>query len=216
MSTTPFRLDPKPLRGATSPFAGDLAVSRAYRSLGIPRLIEEHLDLRKRRRGFSEAQMIESIVLLQTIGGDCPEDIKVISCDECLAHGLGYSLPKATAVRDFLELFHNRKLEDLRPAREVQRSFIMPSSAPLQAFQKVQSETVQRISDPYSLHEQAQTIATIDQDATIIESYTSLPVGPGNGLSVAGINRWWPSGRKRIWWWPMSFATVTFPPARNR
>jgi hypothetical protein len=177
MSTTPFRLDLKPLRGVASPFAGALAVSRAYRSLGIPKLAEELLPLRKRQRGFSVAQMLESIALLQTVGGDCPEDMKLIGYDACLARGLGYELPKATAVREFLELFHDQRLEERRPAREEQRSFIFPSSESLQALQKLQATTVQRISDLYTKQGQGQRIATIDQDATIIESHkaSSLP-----------------------------------------
>ena len=35
--------------------------------MGFPDLIDTHLALRTRQRGFTEAQMIETIVLLQTI-----------------------------------------------------------------------------------------------------------------------------------------------------
>ncbi len=72
---TPFVLDPRPLFEATSPHAGLLSLSRAYRSLGLPALVAANLSLRKRERGFSEAQLIESISLLQAVGGECPEDI---------------------------------------------------------------------------------------------------------------------------------------------
>ena len=37
---TPFVLDPRPLTEASSPHAGALAVARAFRSLGLPSLIE--------------------------------------------------------------------------------------------------------------------------------------------------------------------------------
>ena len=46
-----------------------LATSRAFRSLRLPAKIQQHLSLKKRRRGFGEAQMMESLVLLQTIAG---------------------------------------------------------------------------------------------------------------------------------------------------
>src|SRR5438093_8914158 len=115
---TPFVLDPRPLQEATSPHAGLLATSRAYRSLGLPDLIAANLSLRKRRRGFTEAQVIESVCLLQTVGGECPEDMHLLANDACLERGLGYSPPRATAVREFLELFHDPQLEKLRPARE--------------------------------------------------------------------------------------------------
>jgi Transposase DDE domain group 1 len=168
---TPFVLDPRPLLEATSPHAGLLGVSRAYRSLGLPDLIAANLSLRKRQRGFSESQMIESINLLQTVGGECPEDIHLLDKDDCLERGLGYRPPKATAVREFLELFHDQKLEQQRPARVVQKSFIFPSSQPVHSLQRVQSGLVRRIAKLYEKQGQPQRIATVDQDATIIESH---------------------------------------------
>ena len=133
---TPFVLDERPLYEATSPHAGLLSISRVYRSLGLPALVGANLALRKRQRGFAEAQFIECISLLQTVGGECPEDMRLLAGDDCLARGLGYGSPKATAVREFLERFHDQKLEILRPQREVQKSFIFPSSQPVSALQE--------------------------------------------------------------------------------
>jgi len=137
----------------------------------VPDLIASQLKLRKRQRGYSEGQMAESLVLLQTVGGDCPEDISLLSNDPCLERGLGYRPPKVTAVREFLELFHDEEVELLRPSREVQKSFIMPSTEPVEALQEVQAHTVRRIAKRYEQQGQAQRIATVDQDATIIESH---------------------------------------------
>ena len=55
--------------------------------------------------------------------------------DPCLERGLGYEPPKVTAVREFLERFHDKNLEKLRPKREVQKSFIFPSSEPVGSLQ---------------------------------------------------------------------------------
>lgn len=168
---TPFVLDARPLHEPTSPHAGLLSVSRAYRALGLPDLVAANLSLRKRQRGFSEAQFIESISLLQTVGGECPEDMGLLTADGCLGRGLGYAPPKATAVREFLERFHDPELEKLRPEREVQKSFIFPSSRPVSALQEVQSGLVRRIARLYEKQGQPQRMATVDQDATIIESH---------------------------------------------
>jgi hypothetical protein len=168
---TPFVLDPRPLTEASSAHAGALAVSRAFRSLGVPRLVEANLKLRKRKRGHEEGEMIESLVLLQTIGGESPEDVRLLANDSCLERGLGYRPPKATAVRNFLELFHDESLEELRPAREEQKSFIIPSSSPVAALSQVQAGCVRRIAKLYEEQGEAQRIATIDQDATIIQSH---------------------------------------------
>jgi hypothetical protein len=168
---TPFVLDGRILEEATSPHAGLLSLSRVYRSLGVPGLVAANLCLRKRQRGFSEAQFIESVVLLQTVGGECPDDMGLLTNDACLERGLGYRPPKPTAVREFLERFHEKGLEKQRPAREVQKSFIFPSSGPVAAFQEVQAGLVRRIAKLYEKAGQALRIATVDQDATIIESH---------------------------------------------
>ena len=174
---TPFELDLRPLGEASSPHAGALSVSRVFRSLQVPDRIIANLNLRKRKRGFTEGQMVESIVVLQAIGGESPEDIRLINNDPCLERGLGYRPPKATAVREFLDLFHEEELEALRPPREQQKSFILPGSQPVQALQAVQVGTVRAIAQRYSEEGQPQRIATIDQDATIIESHkeSALP-----------------------------------------
>ncbi|MEI8244106.1 MAG: hypothetical protein WCI17_12620, partial [bacterium] len=62
----------------------------------MPDLIAAQLKLRKRQRGYSEGQMSETLILLQTVGGDCPEDIRLLTNDPCLERGLGYPVPKVT------------------------------------------------------------------------------------------------------------------------
>lgn len=178
---TPFVLDPRPLEEASSPHAGALALSRVYRALGLPSLVAANLRLRQRQRGFDESQMVETILLLQTIGGDCPEDVRLLAEDPCLERGLGYTPPKATALRTFLERFHDEKLEALRPARQEQKSFIVPSSDPVQRLQDVQAGAVRRIAKHYAEQGQAQRIATIDQDATIIESHKAAALAHYEG-----------------------------------
>jgi hypothetical protein len=168
---SPFEIDARPLHEMSSPHAGLLATSRAFRSLGIPGLIEAHLQLKQRQRGFDEAQYIESVVLLQTAGGDCPEDMQLLGGDTCLERGLGFKLPKVGAVRSFLNRFHDESLELSRPQREVQKSFIMPSSAPVEGLQLVQACVVRQIAQLYAQQQTALRIATVDQDATIIESH---------------------------------------------
>ena len=65
---TPFVLHEQLLHEATSPHAGALSLSRAFRGLGLPQLIEANLPLRQRQRGYSEAQLIEALTLLQGVG----------------------------------------------------------------------------------------------------------------------------------------------------
>ncbi|MSU62971.1 MAG: hypothetical protein EXS31_11360, partial [Pedosphaera sp.] len=167
----PFEIDARPLNELASPHAGLLATSRAFRALKLPDLIAANLPIKERKRGFTEGQVIETLVLLQTAGGDCPEDIKILTGDPCLERDLGFAIPKVTALRSFLERFHDESLAALRPPREEQRSFIVPSSQPVRGLQQVQAGAVQRIAKLYAQDGQKLSIATIDQDATIIESH---------------------------------------------
>jgi hypothetical protein len=168
---SPFEIDARPLDEMASSHAGLLATSRAFRSLKLPDLIAANLPLKERQRGFTEGQIIETLVLLQTAGGDCPEDIKILAGDVCLERGLGFAIPKVTALRSFLDRFHDESLAALRPKREQQKSFILPSSQPVQGLQEVQAGVVGRIAKLYAQEGQKLSIATIDQDATIIESH---------------------------------------------
>ena len=174
---SPFVIDPRPLEEMASPHAGLLATSRALRALKIPAWVAANLQLKQRQRGCAEAEFIESLVLLQTAGGDCPEDISLLAGDECLERGLGFALPKTGAVRRFLNRFHDEDLAQARPPREVQKSFIMPSSKPVQGLQSVLAGGVRQTAKLYSEQGQALRIATVDQDATIIESHkqSALP-----------------------------------------
>ena len=168
---SPFEIDPRPLDEMASPHAGLLATSRALRSLKIPDLVAANLKLKKRDRGCSDGQYIESIVLLQTAGGDCPEDMSLLAGDDCLERGLGFALPKTGAVRAFLNRFHDEQIELARPPRAVQKSFIMPSSQSVQGLQAVLAGGVRRTARLYAQQGQALRMATVDQDATIIESH---------------------------------------------
>jgi hypothetical protein len=168
---SPFHLDPRPLSEMSSSNAGLLATSRAFRSLKLPDLIEANLSLKLRNRGFSEAQFIESLILLQTVGGDCPEDVRILHSDSCLERGLGFALPKVSAIRSFLDRFHDEEVAALRPAREEQKSFILPSTNAIRALQEVQAGLVSRVAKLYEQQQSHLRIATVDQDATIIESH---------------------------------------------
>ena len=119
---TPFEIDPRPLDGIAARQAG-FRRSRAYPSFRIRDLGAANLKLKKRQRGCSDAQYIESVVLLQTAGGDCPEDMSLLADDACLERGLGFALPKTSAVRGFLNRFHDEKLALARPARDAPEEF---------------------------------------------------------------------------------------------
>ena len=58
-----------------------------------------------------------------------------------------------------------------RPARAAQKSFIVPSRAPVQGLQQVLAGRGGRVARLYAAPGRALTIATVDQDATLIASH---------------------------------------------
>jgi len=168
---TPFVLDSRPLAEATSPHAGALSISRAWRALGLPQLIEANLPLRKRQRGFLRGPDYRIDRPAPVGGGECPEDMRLLLGDRCLERGLGYPLPSVTAVREFLERFHDKDLEKLRPERTVQKSFIFSFQRAGGRFAGGAKRAGAADCKLYEKQGQAPQIATVDQDATIIESH---------------------------------------------
>ena len=70
--------------------------------------------IKQRALGFSEAQFCESVVVIQTIGGQCVEDINLFRDDRCLQRQLGHKPPRATALRELLAAFHDALREAKR------------------------------------------------------------------------------------------------------
>ena len=192
-----FQLDTRPLKEPASPNAGGVCLSRVLRSLKVPDLIAANLSFKSRQRGFDEAQMTESTLLLLGLGGDCPEDIHLLHQDPLLGSALGYAPPKVTALRTFLENFHDPTLEALRPSRDEQKSFIFPNSQPIQGLQNVQAGMVRRIAQKYTEQDQPLRMATVDQDATIIESHKKAALAHYEGAEDT--SPCWRFGRKRTW-----------------
>ena len=168
---TPFKIDPAPLDEMGSPHAGLLAASRALRSLGVPVLADLNLQVKSRKRGLTPGQFVETILLLQIVGGDCSADIALLRDDTCLERGLGYQLPAARTLGDFLDRFHDGEIAAARPDREEQKAFILPGSTGVNELQQVQMGAIRNIAKLYARAGETLKIATIDQDATIIESH---------------------------------------------
>src|ERR1051325_6026627 len=98
---SPFEIDARPLEEMASSHAGLLATSRAFRALKLPDLIAANLPLKERKRGLNEAQILEALVFLQTAGGDCPEDIKILSGDRCLEGAWVFPFPRSRPCAPF-------------------------------------------------------------------------------------------------------------------
>ena len=167
---TPFAIDEKPMEGLLTAQAGLAVFSRAFRSVGAPKLCDDRVRIKERARGFRVGQQVESLVMLHVAGGDCMQDMERLRQDSGVSKMLGYSAPSQRCVADFLESFHDPDQvahAQAEAERQQRLSFIPEESAALSALGEVGQEMVRVIA---RRSKQPATRATVDQDATIIES----------------------------------------------
>jgi Transposase DDE domain group 1 len=151
----------KPARSDITARAGLTLVLEASRAFGLTELAAAHLDLRKRDRGYSEAEKLEALITLIAAGGDCVEDIRLLGSDVGLQAMFELKYPSADALLRFLSSFEDDTNQAGGSRGDAQ---LRPESAALEALARVNTEMIRRASASASE-------ATIDVDATIIESH---------------------------------------------
>jgi hypothetical protein len=164
-----FEIDPEPLEECLTALGGIPLLVRAARSLDVPGSVQRHLRVKQRERGFDEASYVESFLVLNAAGGNCLEDFDQLRADAGLSELLGHAVPSAEAARKFLYQFHDgEKIEQAQQALAAERVSYIPEENPaLQGLAQVNQDVVRELGQRCA----EQKIATLDVDATIIESW---------------------------------------------
>jgi len=164
-----FEIDDEPLQETLTAWSGVPLVVQAFRSLGVPARVRQHVQIKQRERGYDEATMVESFVVLNAVGGDRVDDFAHLREDAGLKEMLGHEVPSPEAARQFLNRFHSEeKLEQARDGRKPEQIAFIPEEADaLAGLGEVNRELVRELGRRCP----DQRIATVDQDATIIESH---------------------------------------------
>src|SRR5205809_5441120 len=157
-----FKLSEDESGEALTSYGGLPLVVETCEALGLARLVKQHVRIKQRRRGYSESQYVQSVIAMMAAGGDCLEDIERLRSDAGLKLLVG-EMPSAEAVRFFLYGFHDEKLLEARPE---QGAFIAMETEPLAGLWEVNREVVLKAS-----RKEEPKQATIDQDATVVESH---------------------------------------------
>lgn len=163
-----FEIDPEPAAEMLTSLGGVPLVLRTFRSLGLPESVQRHMRIKQRQRGYDEASFVESFVVLNAVGGDCLDDFERLRQDRGLAEMMGHEAPSPEAARKFLYQFHDEtKIREAKEQLELgEIAYIPGENEALSGLGQVNRDLVaglgKRCLD--------QRIATVDQDATIIES----------------------------------------------
>lgn len=163
-----FEIDPEPLPETLTALGGVPLLVQAFRSLGLPSSVNQHVQIKERQRGYDEATFVESFVILNAVGGECLEDFERLREDAGLSELIGHGVPSPEAARKFLYQFHEEaKIEEAKRRRAPEEiAYIPEETEALQGLGMVNRDLVQRLGQRCP----EQKIATVDQDATIIES----------------------------------------------
>ena len=163
-----FEIDPEPIEESVTALGGLALLLQAIRSLDVGGRVRRHLHLKQRQRGFDEAMYVESFLVLQAVGGECLDDFDRLREDPGVSEMLGYAVPSPEAARKFLYHFHDQeKVEQAQQQLKLQSSCLVEESAALgglaQVNEDIVGEVARRCPD--------QKTATVDLDATVIESW---------------------------------------------
>ena len=92
-------IDPEPIPETLTAMGGVPLLVRAFRGLGLPASVREHVEVKQRERGLDEAEMVESFVVLNAMGGECFDDFLRLREDAGLGEMLGHNIPSPDAAR---------------------------------------------------------------------------------------------------------------------
>jgi len=174
---------------------------------GMVRSIERNVKAGG-EQGWTDAESVLSLVMLNLVGGDCVEDVDKLESDKgfCLLfskavrHGISRkgrralkkrwrkekkrSVPSSSSIFRYLAEFHERDQEGLR---ELGRAFIPLPNEALKGLCKVNKDFVDFVQS--NLKERT---ATLDMDATLVESEKATALRCYEGYrAYQPLNTWW-------------------------
>ena len=167
-----FEIDPVPIAETLTALGGVPLLVQTFRSLALPAKVREHVRIKERERGYDEATMVESFVVLNAVGGECCDDFERLREDPGLSELIGHGIPSPAAARKFLNQFHEEEKIEAAKARRTgdEIAYIPEENEPLEGLGLVNRALVRELGRRCP----DQRIATVDQDATIIGSSKQL------------------------------------------
>lgn len=159
----PFEVDERIDPSMITAHAGIPLALELFRASGAADLMNRVASAKRRNRGLSAAESAESLFALWLAGGERCEDMDRLKEDRALGEMLGFSLPSAQAARDFLVGFHQ---EDLPLLQLGEKSHVPAESELLEGLASVNTHLVS-----YLQKRSPERVATLDVDATILESH---------------------------------------------
>ena len=183
----PFQYEQEKSSPGMTAMAGMMTYLELMHAAGLRSSVERHVGLRECGQGWTDSQVVSSLILLNLAGGESVVDLDVLEKDaglcrvlrEVESYGMGRrerraleerwrverrrSMPSESAVFRYLERFHEAGEES---SREAHRAFIPSPNEALGGLHKVNADMVSFVQSRSPCAQ-----ATLDMDATLVETH---------------------------------------------
>jgi hypothetical protein len=202
----PFKYEEEPKASGMTSLGGLPIYLDLAAVMGIGASIDKHLQVKK--RGWTDKQIVLSLMLLNLSGGDCVEDLSRLAADEgfsrllcriecqgmkrrdrreldrCWRKRHKCAVVSPSAVFRYLSAFHDPEQEKERIKA---KSFIPVANAALQGLKAVNGDMLAFIQSRHS-----EKVATLDMDATLVETSKRDAFHSYKGYKAyQPLNVWW-------------------------
>ncbi len=204
----PFKYEAEKKTTGMTALAGLPAYLDLAKVIGLSKSIQKHLKIREGGQGWTDSQIVLSLILLNLAGGDCVEDIKVVEADDGFCevlkkaemHGLRRKVRRAllrrwrkertravsspSAIFRYLEKFHDNEQEKYRQSG---KAFIPEPNEHLRGLLGVNRDLA-----AFTSVQGSESTATLDMDATLVATSKANALFCYKGYkSYQPLNTWW-------------------------
>ena len=183
----PFQYEEEKNTTNMTALSGLVTYLELMRASGLRPSVERCVGLRREGQGWTDSQIVNSLLLLNLVGGESVSDLDVLDKDAGLCELLGQaetyglrprerralaarwrgerrrSVPSESVVFRYLERFHDEGEES---RRQPHTAFIPAATGALRGLYEVNAELVS-----FTQRRSPQGEATLDMDATVIETH---------------------------------------------
>lgn len=156
-----FELDHEIGIGPVTGHGGVPALIEHFRVSGAASIVEAEVSYKRRKRGLSSSEMVESLLALWACGGEPCEDLEQLRDGDGLPLLLGHGLPASQTARDFLSVFDEPEL----PLLGGGASAVREEGRGLRGLARASAAVLGDLQNRRPL-----SVATIDLDATVLAS----------------------------------------------
>lgn len=206
--TLPFKYEAENTRTGMTSLAGLPTYLELAHVAGLRKSVEKHLGVRRGTQGWTDAQVVTALVMLNMAGGEHVDDLRILEADEGFCRLLRRiehhelprqqfrllerrwrkerqrSLPSPSAVFRYLSAFHDPAQEALRMDG---KAFIPAPNAHLAGMPRVNGDLLCFLQANRKCRR-----ATLDMDATLTETMKSSALFCYKGYaSYQPLNTWW-------------------------